>query len=112
MNNEEKIEATGKKEEGNALFKAGKYAKASKRYEKAAKFIEYDNTFSEEEKKKSKVQKVTCNLNNAACKPKLKDYKEVEKLCLKTSSFEFQLMFYNLGPQPAFIDSSVQLSVL
>ena len=35
MNTEEKIEAAGKKkEEGNALFKAGKYTKASKRYEK------------------------------------------------------------------------------
>ena len=35
MNNEEKIEAAGKKkEEGNALFKLGKYARASKRYEK------------------------------------------------------------------------------
>lgn len=35
MNTEEKIEAAGKKkEEGNAFFKAGKYAKASKRYEK------------------------------------------------------------------------------
>lgn len=35
MSTEEKIEAAGrKKEEGNALFKAGKYARASKRYEK------------------------------------------------------------------------------
>lgn len=35
MNSEEKIEAAGrKKEEGNAWFKAGKYAMASKRYEK------------------------------------------------------------------------------
>lgn len=35
MNTAEKIEAAGKKkEEGNALFKAGKYARASKRYEK------------------------------------------------------------------------------
>ncbi|KAL0369439.1 UNVERIFIED_CONTAM: Peptidyl-prolyl cis-trans isomerase FKBP65 [Sesamum angustifolium] len=35
MNTEEKIEAAGKKkEEGNALFKAGNYVKASKRYEK------------------------------------------------------------------------------
>lgn len=35
MNTEEKIEAAAKKkEEGNVLFKAGKYAKASKRYEK------------------------------------------------------------------------------
>lgn len=35
MSTPEKIEAAGKKkEEGNALFKAGKYARASKRYEK------------------------------------------------------------------------------
>ncbi|KAF8402184.1 hypothetical protein HHK36_013136 [Tetracentron sinense] len=84
MNTEEKIEAAGKKkEEGNALFKAGKFARASKRYEKAAKFIDYDSTFSEEEKKQAKLLKVSCNLNNAACKLKLKDYKQAEKLCTK-----------------------------
>lgn len=84
MNTEEKIEAAGKKkEEGNVLFKAGKYARASKRYEKAAKYIEYDSSFGEEEKKQAKTLKVTCNLNNAACKLKLKDYKEAEKLCTK-----------------------------
>ncbi|XP_072992366.1 70 kDa peptidyl-prolyl isomerase-like [Typha latifolia] len=83
-NNEEKIEAAGKKkEEGNVLFKLRKYARASKRYEKAAKFIEYDNSFNDEEKKQSKVLKITCNLNDAACKLKLKDYKQAEKLCTK-----------------------------
>lgn len=41
MNNAEKIEAAGKKkDEGNALFKSGKYVKASKRYEKVLYFIE------------------------------------------------------------------------
>lgn len=89
MNNAEKIEAAAKnKEEGNALFKVGKYAKASKRYEKGAKLIEYDSSFSEEEKKQSKALKVTCNLNNAACKLKLKDYKEVVKLCTKVLEAE------------------------
>lgn len=49
----------------------------------AAKFIEYDTDFSEEEKKQSKALKISCNLNNAACKLKLKDYKQAEKLCTK-----------------------------
>ncbi|KAI4354243.1 hypothetical protein L6164_003129 [Bauhinia variegata] len=89
MNTEEKIEAAGKKkEEGNVLFKAGKYARASKRYEKAVKFIEYDTSFSEEEKKQSKALKVACNLNNAACQLKLKDYKQAEKLCTKVLDLE------------------------
>ncbi|KAL2486314.1 Peptidyl-prolyl cis-trans isomerase FKBP62 [Abeliophyllum distichum] len=89
MNTQEKIEAAGKKkEEGNALFKAGKYAKASKRYEKAVKYIDYDTSFSEEEKKQSKALKVTCNLNDAACKLKLKDYKQAEKLCTKVLELE------------------------
>ncbi|CAH2052338.1 unnamed protein product [Thlaspi arvense] len=89
MNTEEKIEAAGKKkEEGNSKFKAGKYALASKRYEKAVKYIEYDTSFSEEEKKQSKALKVACNLNDAACKLKLKDYKQAEKLCTKVLELE------------------------
>ncbi|TQE12382.1 hypothetical protein C1H46_002035 [Malus baccata] len=89
MNTEEKIEAAGKKkEEGNALFKAGKHARASKRYEKAVKYIDYDSSFSEEAKKQAKVLKVACNLNDAACKLKLKDYKQAEKLCSKVLELE------------------------
>lgn len=89
MNTEEKIEAAGKKkEEGNVLFKAGKYARASKRYEKAVKYIEFDTSFGEEEKKQTKALKVACNLNNAASKLKLKEYKEAEKLCTKVLELE------------------------
>ncbi|XP_074563244.1 70 kDa peptidyl-prolyl isomerase-like [Curcuma longa] len=88
-NNQEKIDAAAKKkEEGNALFKSGKYARASKRYEKASKFIDYDSNFSEEEQKQSKALKAACNLNNAACKLKLKDYKEAVKLCTKVLEIE------------------------
>ncbi|XP_066330871.1 70 kDa peptidyl-prolyl isomerase-like [Miscanthus floridulus] len=91
LNNEEKIEAASKKkEEGNALFKLGKYARASKRYEKAAKHIEYESSFSEDEKKQSKQLKISCNLNNAACKLKLKDYKEAVKLCTKVLELDSQ----------------------
>ncbi|KAK7319011.1 hypothetical protein RJT34_03720 [Clitoria ternatea] len=84
LNTPEKIEAAGKKkEEGNALFKVGKYERASKRYEKAIRFIEYDSSFSDEEKQQTKALKISCNLNNAACKLKLKDYRQAEKLCTK-----------------------------
>lgn len=89
MTTGEKVEAAGKKkEEGNALFKTGKYAKASKRYEKAVKFIEYDTSYTEEQKKSAKALKIACNLNNAACKLKLKDYKQAEKLCTKVLELE------------------------
>ncbi|WVZ75369.1 hypothetical protein U9M48_023427 [Paspalum notatum var. saurae] len=81
-NNAEKIEAAAKKkDEGNVWFKAGKFARASKRYEKALSFVEYDSSFSEEEKQLSKPLKISCKLNNAACKLKLKDYKEAKELC-------------------------------
>ena len=41
MNTEEKIEAAGKKkEEGNVLFKSGKYTRASKRYEKVSCIVD------------------------------------------------------------------------
>lgn len=49
----------------------------------AVKYIDYDTAFGEEEKKQSKALKVACNLNDAACKLKLKDYKQAEKLCSK-----------------------------
>lgn len=80
--NAEKIQAAAKKkDEGNVWFKVGKYARASKRYEKALSFVEYDSSFSEEEKQLSKPLKISCKLNNAACKLKLKDYKEAKELC-------------------------------
>ncbi|RRT46966.1 hypothetical protein B296_00039455, partial [Ensete ventricosum] len=53
-----------------------------------SKFIEHDNSFSEEEKKQSRALKAVCSLNNAACKLKLKDYKEAEKLCTKVLETE------------------------
>ncbi|GJR78662.1 FKBP-type peptidyl-prolyl cis-trans isomerase domain-containing protein [Tanacetum coccineum] len=80
----EKIETCGrKKEEGNTIFKKQKYERASKRYEKALSFVEYDSAFSEDEKQQAKVLKISCNLNNAACKLKLRDYKQAVKLCTK-----------------------------
>ncbi|KQJ99514.1 peptidyl-prolyl cis-trans isomerase FKBP62 [Brachypodium distachyon] len=80
--NAEKIEAAAKKkDEGNVWFKMCKYTRASKRYGKALSFIDYDSSFSEEEKQPSRALKVSCKLNNAACKLKLKDYKKAKELC-------------------------------
>ena len=62
----------------------------------AAKYIEYDSSFGEEEKKQAKTLKVTCNLNNAACKLKLKDYKEAEKLCTKVAPISMMRTPLNL----------------
>lgn len=60
----------------------------------AAKYIEYDTSFGEEEKKQAKALKVTCNLNNAACKLKLKDYKQAEKLCTKVELLIIETLAY------------------
>jgi FK506-binding protein 4/5 len=51
--------------------------------EQAFKFVEYDSGFDDAQKKQGKSLKVTCNLNNAACKLKLKDHKEAIKLTTK-----------------------------
>ncbi|KAG4156777.1 hypothetical protein ERO13_D02G018350v2, partial [Gossypium hirsutum] len=89
MNAPEKIKASGKKkEEGNVLFTAGNIERASKRYEKAVRYIEHDYSFNHEEQQQSKLLKVTCNLNNAACQLKLKDYKQAEELCTKVLELE------------------------
>jgi FK506-binding protein 4/5 len=89
METPEKLETAAKrKEDGNALFKAGNYARAAKRYEKAVKLIEYDSSFDDEQKKQAKALKISCNLNMAACKLKLKDYKEAVKLTTKVLELE------------------------
>lgn len=49
------------------------------------RYVEYDSNFTDEEKQQTKVLKISCNLNNAACMLKLKDFKEAEKLCTKVS---------------------------
>lgn len=84
LDNAEKLVYASKgKEEGNALYKEGKYSRASKKYTKACKLIDYDSQFGDEEKKQSKALQLACNLNNAACKLKLKDFNEAIKLTFK-----------------------------
>ncbi len=68
-----------KRVEGNELFKANKLERAVKRYGKALKLIEYDSSFSSDEKKQSKTAKVAIYNNLALCHAKLKNNAEVIK---------------------------------
>ncbi|KAL2320604.1 hypothetical protein Fmac_029573 [Flemingia macrophylla] len=84
MNTREKIEACErKKHDGNLLFKAENFRRASKKYEKAVKYTEFDHSFSEDEKRHANTLRLSCNLNNAACKLKLGEYIEASRLCTK-----------------------------
>ncbi|WJX78119.1 peptidylprolyl isomerase [Trifolium repens] len=84
MDTQEKLEACEqKKHDGNLLFKAQNFSRASKKYEKAAKYIEFDHTFSEDEKLHANNLRLSCNLNNAACKLRLEEYIEAARLCTK-----------------------------
>ncbi|XP_031281283.1 70 kDa peptidyl-prolyl isomerase-like [Pistacia vera] len=84
MDTQEKIEACErKKHDGNLLFRAGKYWRASKKYEKAAKFIEFDHSFTDDEKHIANALRLSCYLNNAACKLKLEEHSEASRLCTK-----------------------------
>ncbi|GKV10392.1 hypothetical protein SLEP1_g21763 [Rubroshorea leprosula] len=89
LNNQEKIEAAGKKkEEGNILFKSGKYQRAAKKYDKAADYVSEDASFGDTEEKLVKALRVSCWLNGAACSIKLKDFQEAIKLCSKVLDIE------------------------
>lgn len=84
MDKHEKIEACErKKHDGNVLFKAGKFWQASKKYEKAVKYVEFDHSFTDEEKCQANALLLSCNLNNAACKLKLGEYPAASRLCTK-----------------------------
>ncbi|KAK0576333.1 hypothetical protein LWI29_015602 [Acer saccharum] len=90
MNNQEKTEAAGrKKEEGNLLFKNGKYQRAGKKYDKAADYVSEDGSFADDEQPLVKSLRVSCWLNGAACSLKLNDFQEAIKLCSKVLDYEF-----------------------
>ncbi|XP_057518080.1 peptidyl-prolyl cis-trans isomerase FKBP62-like isoform X2 [Amaranthus tricolor] len=83
------MEAGKKKEEGNVLYKSGKYQRAGKKYDKAVDYVGEDASFGDEQQKQVKVLRVHCWLNAAACSLKREDYKEAIKLCSKVLDVEF-----------------------
>eukprot|EP00727_Mastigamoeba_balamuthi_P014181 m51a1_g9386 hypothetical protein (492) ;mRNA; f:229843-231447 len=91
MTGPELLESSEKRRlEGNELYKAGKLARALRRYKKALEFLDADYKFSDEEKKKSRPGKVPCYLNIAACKMATKEYKDAVDQCTKALEIESQ----------------------
>lgn len=91
MTGQERTEAAGKKkEEGNILFKSGKYQRAGKKYDKAADYVSKEGNFGDEEEKVAKALRVSCWLNGAACSLKLNDFKEAVDFCSKVLDIESQ----------------------
>lgn len=90
LSTNERIEAAGKKkEEGNELFKNGKYERAVKKYDKAMGYISEDLSFADDEQKLVKSLRVSCWLNCAACCSKLNNFHEAIKLCSKVLDVEY-----------------------
>ncbi|XP_015900479.1 peptidyl-prolyl cis-trans isomerase FKBP62 isoform X1 [Ziziphus jujuba] len=90
LSNHEKIEAAErKKEEGNLLFKSGKYQRAAKKYDKAADYVSEDMSFEKDELKLAKALRVSSWLNGAACSLKLGDFQGAINLCSKVLDVEF-----------------------
>ncbi|KEH40011.1 FKBP-type peptidyl-prolyl cis-trans isomerase [Medicago truncatula] len=90
LNSNEKIKvAERKKEEGNLLFKSGKYQRAAKKYDKAADFVSRDGSLGDDEEKLAKSLRVSCWLNGAACCLKLNDFPGAIKLCTQVLDVEF-----------------------
>ncbi|KAI4363961.1 hypothetical protein MLD38_020112 [Melastoma candidum] len=67
---------------------------ASQKYEKAVKCIEFDHSFSDEEKSTATAFRLSCYLNNAACKFRLSAYHETTILCNKSSILETSKPLY------------------
>ena len=75
MDTEEKIATAEKvKNVGNDAYKGGKLGLAAKKYLKALQYIEYDQSFADEEKARTKKIKLSLYLNGAAVTIKQKDW--------------------------------------
>ncbi|KAL0432594.1 UNVERIFIED_CONTAM: peptidyl-prolyl isomerase [Sesamum latifolium] len=89
LSNTERIEAAArKKEEGNQLFKNGKYQRAAKKYDKAADYVGEDGSLADDDEKVVKSLRVSCWLNGAACSLKLNNFGEAINLCSKILDVE------------------------
>ncbi|XP_057776541.1 70 kDa peptidyl-prolyl isomerase-like isoform X4 [Salvia miltiorrhiza] len=85
----ERIEAAvRRKEEGNQLFKIGKYQRAAKKYEKAVDYVSQDVPYTDDDEKIVKPLMLSCWSNGAACCLKLNNFREAIDLCSKILNAE------------------------
>ncbi|GFQ07408.1 peptidyl-prolyl cis-trans isomerase fkbp62 [Phtheirospermum japonicum] len=85
----ERIQTAGqKKEEGNQLFRNGKFQRAAKKYEKAVDYVSQDGNYADEDEKIVKSLRVSCWLNGAASCLKLNNFGETINLCSKILDVE------------------------
>lgn len=61
----------------------GKCINWSSCYLQAANYLEFDHSFTVDEKSTANAIWLSCNLNTAACKLKLGEYLEASRLCMK-----------------------------
>ena len=80
----EKLDAAdAAKDAGNALFKAGGWSGAAKRYARAVSLVEYDSGFAPDAKARAADIKKAANLNLAAAKLRLGAYADAAAACDK-----------------------------
>lgn len=71
------------KEKGTNYFKAGKFQLAEKNYKRCVEFLEYESSWSEEEKAPAKEVELAGHLNLAMCYLKMADYVQARAHCDK-----------------------------
>ncbi len=82
MTTAEKFEAFAKaKDEGNQLYRIGKWRRSLKKYKKAQGFVDSNYDMKDDEKVQAKGMKVISYLNMAACNLKLSEWKEAIQNC-------------------------------
>ncbi|KAH0521191.1 Peptidyl-prolyl cis-trans isomerase FKBP4 [Microtus ochrogaster] len=84
MNSEEKLEQSNiVKERGTVYFKEGKYKQAVLQYKKIVSWLEYESSFSGEEKQKVHALRLASHLNLAMCHLKLQAFSAAIESCNK-----------------------------
>jgi FK506-binding protein 4/5 len=108
MEKAEKIEyAQLLKDQGNRLFKQGRIARATVKYNEAVELIKFETTLEGELMEQANQVRLSCHLNMAACKLKMKNWTECIHACdeaLTIASQSIKAMYRKAQAQLALGD--------